>query len=78
METAQIRDQIQTYVDRLSAERLKVVLDFLSYLADREEDEATRELLAIPNFKRDLEKAENQADSGELVDWRTVRDDVWT
>lgn len=76
MEATQLKTQIQTYVNSLSSERLKVVLDFLSYLADREESEATQELLTIPNFERDLAEAEKRADAGETVNWRTVRDDV--
>lgn len=76
METAQIRSKIQNHVDRLSVERLKVALDFLAYLAERDDDDATRELLSIPNFQEELEEVEKRADMGEVVDWRTVRDDM--
>lgn len=76
METTQIREQIHTYLDGLSSERLGTVLEFLASLSEQESNEATEELLAIPNFKSDLKEAEAQADNGELVDWRLVRDDV--
>ena len=81
METTQIKDQIQSHVDRLSTERLRVALDFLSYLSQREDDEmtadeATEELLSIPNFRQELEEAKKQAAAGEVVDWRMVRDDM--
>lgn len=76
MESSHIRDQIQVYVNQLSFERLQVALSFLSDLAEREIDEATQEILAIPNIEQDLAEAENQVKTGRLVDWRTVRDDV--
>ena len=79
METGQLRSQAQTYVEQLSIETLKVALDFLEYLVHKEEeeaDEATRELLSIPNFEKDLADAKKRADAGELVDWRSVRRDV--
>jgi len=76
MEAAQLKDQIQTQVENLSRDRLKVVLDFLSYLNAKEEDEATQELLAIPNFERELTEAEKEMETEELVDWRTIRDDI--
>ncbi|MEL7354841.1 MAG: hypothetical protein AAF171_18335 [Cyanobacteria bacterium P01_A01_bin.116] len=78
METAQLRDEIQTHAALLSADKLKVALDFLTYLVSKEEieDDATRELLNIPNFEKELAEAEAQADSGELVSWRSIRKDV--
>ena len=77
METAQLRDEIQTHAALLSADKLQVALDFLSYLVSKEgiEDDATRELLSIPNFEKELAEAEAEAE--ELVDWRSVRNDVW-
>lgn len=79
METTQLRNQAQAYVEQLSTEKLKVALDFLAYLIYREEeeaDEATRELLAIPDFERDLAAAEKRANAGELIDWRDIRKDI--
>lgn len=78
METAQLREQIQTHAAQLSTNRLKVALDFIAYLVEKEgsEDEATQELLKIPSFEKELLEAEKEADRGELVDWRLVRRDV--
>ncbi len=50
MSTVQIRRQIKAKIDALPADRLLVAADFLSYLSERGENEATRELLAIPGF----------------------------
>lgn len=74
--TSQIRDQIQDHIEELSTERLKVVLDFLSYLKAKEEEEATQELLAIPNFEKELAEAEREPNDESFVDWRTIRDDM--
>ncbi|MBE9107866.1 hypothetical protein IQ273_00300 [Nodosilinea sp. LEGE 07298] len=70
------RAQIYRYVDQLSQERLVVVLDFLSYLVEREDNDATKELLALPGFVAELKSAEQEADAGELADWRVLRSDI--
>lgn len=79
METIQLRDQIQTHAAQLSEPRLKIALEFLSYLVTKEnlEDKATQELLDIPDFEKELLEAEKQADAGELIDWRSIRNDVF-
>ena len=43
---------------------------------EREDNDATAELLAIPGFLAELGTAEQEAEAEELVDWRTVRNDV--
>jgi hypothetical protein len=54
----------------LSPERLRVANDFLAYLQEREENEATAELLSIPGFEAAFRRAVEQADSGDVVRWR--------
>ena len=43
-----MREQVKDYVDLLSTEKLLVAADFLVYLADEDEIDATEELLSIP------------------------------
>ncbi|PZV08897.1 MAG: hypothetical protein DCF32_03630 [Leptolyngbya sp.] len=74
--TSEAHEQIYRYVEQLSQERLAVVLDFLSYLVERESNDATAELLALPNLSAELEIAEQQVVIEELVDWRALRSDV--
>ena len=50
MNAAELNRQIKEYADRLSPERLQVAADFLAYLADKESEEATQEILAIPGI----------------------------
>ncbi|WP_035984467.1 hypothetical protein [Leptolyngbya sp. KIOST-1] len=76
LNSSDTREQIYRYVEQLSQERLAVVLDFLSYLVERENSDATAELLAIPGFAPELNAAEQEAEVDELVDWRALRSDV--
>ena len=76
LNSSDTREQIYRYVEQLSQERLAVVLDFLSYLVERDNSDATAELLAIPGFTIELDAAEQEANVDELTDWRAVRSDV--
>ncbi|MGD1858929.1 MAG: hypothetical protein ACFB0E_03035 [Leptolyngbyaceae cyanobacterium] len=76
LNTSNLREQVHDYVEQLPPERLAVVLDFLAYLVEREDNDATAELLAIPGFTTELETAEREADAGELTDWHMIRNDV--
>jgi len=57
----------------LSPERLRVASDFLAYLQEREENEATAELLSIPGFEAAFRRAIEQAESGEVVRFEDIR-----
>ena len=63
-------------LQRLSADRLKVADNFLAYLEGREENEATQELLAIPNFTEAFDRDVQQAGSGEIVPFDSIRRNV--
>lgn len=63
-------------LQRLSPDRLKVADDFLAYLEEREENEATQELLAVPGFVEAFDRTVQQADAGEVVPFDTIRRDV--
>ena len=67
MNTVEIRQQIQEYVDKLSPERLLVAVDFLAYLADRQDNDATEELLKIQGFKEDFAKAKANVKEGKVI-----------
>ncbi|VAW31368.1 hypothetical protein MNBD_CHLOROFLEXI01-184 [hydrothermal vent metagenome] len=54
---------------RLSLRRLRVADDFLAYLEEREENEATEELLNIEGFEEAFAEAVQQAESGETAPW---------
>jgi hypothetical protein len=67
MDTAEIRQQIEEYIDQLSPERLLVAVDFLAYLADREDNDATEELLKINGFPEDFAKAKENVKEGKVI-----------
>ena len=73
-------DAILTEAERrlrsLSPERLRVANDFLAYLQEREENQATAELLSIPGFEAAFGRAVEQADSGDVVRFEDIRRDV--
>ena len=71
-----IREQVQSYINQLSEEKLLVAADFLSYLVEREDNEATEELLNIVGFENDLKEAEEQAATGNLVSFKAIRHNV--
>ena len=72
-----MKEQHQNHYNSLSAQRLKVTLYFLAYLNSQESEEATQELLAMPNLERELAEAEQSIKEEGTVNWRSVRDDVW-
>ncbi|WP_375494778.1 hypothetical protein [uncultured Nostoc sp.] len=47
--------------------------DFLADLEEREEHEATTELLNIPGFEQALREAMQEADAGEVVSFDSIR-----
>ena len=71
-----IREQVQSYINQLSEEKLLVAADFLSYLVEREDNEATEELLNIVGFENDLKEAEEQAATEDLVSFKAIRRNV--
>ena len=61
---------------RLSSEGLRVASDFPAYLEEREESEATQELLNLPGFETAFRRAVRQAEAGEVVRFEDIRRDV--
>jgi len=76
MTATQLRKRIQQRVKALSVERLRTADDFLAYLEEREDNAATRELLAIPGLLARVRKAQREATAGKLVPFEKVRRDV--
>ena len=76
MNNTEVRQQINQYLDGLSSERLELVADFLAYLADKESEDATQELLNIPGFIESFEEGKKDIAEGRVKSWRTIRSDV--
>ena len=68
-----ILQQAEKRLRRLSPERLRVVSDFLAALEEKEEHEATAELLNVPGFEQALREAMQEAEAGEVVSFDSIR-----
>jgi hypothetical protein len=66
-------EKAEAHLRQLSPGSLRVATDFLAYLQETEEDEATQELLALAGFDVLLQQALKQAESGEIVRFRDIR-----
>jgi hypothetical protein len=73
MSNTEVRQQINQYLNVLSSERLQIVADFLAYLADKESEDATQELLDIPGFIESFEIGKKDITEGRVKSWRTIR-----
>jgi hypothetical protein len=67
MSPTEILREAKERLERLPEDRLRVAADFLAYLEERETSEATEELLRIPGFLEDLERAEEEVLSEQLT-----------
>ena len=65
--------KIEAILQRLSPERLRVAADFLAYLDERESNDATEELLSIPNFKEDFQEALQDFKNVDVVYFKSIR-----
>jgi len=68
--------QAERRLQRLSPERLRVADDFLAYLEEREESDATQELLNIPGFEEAFQLAVQEARAGYVARFEDIRRDV--
>ena len=70
--TSVMLTEAERHLRSLSPERLRVASDFLAYLQEREENEATAELLNIPGFEAAFQHAVKQANVGDVVRFREI------
>ena len=69
-------EKAERLLQLLSPEHLQSVVDFMSYLYERESWDATKELEAIPGLLEGFERAEKQAANNEVVRFEDIRRDV--
>ncbi len=63
-------------IQELSQEKLRIAIDYLMYLHDKESWEATYELANNPEIAESLKRAEADTKAGRLRSWQDVRRDV--
>ena len=76
MQKVSLQQQAVELIEQLSTEKLKAVVDYLSYLQDKEAWEATQELMGDPEIAKSLKRAEADVKAGRLKRWEDVRRDV--
>ena len=69
-------EEARERLERLSHARLRVASDFWAYLDEREQSEATEELLRIPGFEDAFRRAVRQAEEEQIVRFEPIRRDV--
>lgn len=79
MQSAALKKEAKKAIDELSAEKVKVAIDFIEYLKEKEEMEATLEILASHELMAQIEEAEKAIKKGrfvEFVPWGKVKRSV--
>ena len=68
----ELLEQASVHLNQLSEDKLKFSIDFLEYLQQKEEYEATEELLNIPGFEQELLEADQEIERGEIVSLESI------
>lgn len=76
MEKASLKQQAVRLIEQLSNEKLRTVVDYLTYLHDKEAWEATYELASNPEIVKSLERAKADEKAGRLKSWDDVKRDI--
>lgn len=79
MQEVRIKKEAKKALEELSEEKLKVAMDFLSYLKEKEEMEATLEILSSHELMAQIEEAEKAIKKrrlDEFIPWEKVKRDV--
>jgi hypothetical protein len=79
MQGTALRREAKKVIDELSEEKIKVAVDFIEYLKEKEEMEAILEILSSREIMAQIEEAEKAIGKGELdefVPWEKVKRNV--
>lgn len=73
MPSLSLKERLEALISELPSDKLALLVDFAEYLKDREEWEATWELLGDPKMRKDVIKGRRQAEEGKGKPWREVQ-----
>lgn len=79
MQSATLKRGAKKAIDELSNEKVEVAIDFIDYLKEKEEMEATLEILTSRELIAQIEEAEKAIKKGKLdefIPWEKVRRNV--
>jgi len=77
--TTELKSRAKKTIEKLSPEKIKVAIDFLDFLKEKEEVEATLEVLSSRELTSQIEEAEKAIEKerlDEFVPWEKVKRDV--
>lgn len=76
MSKAEIKERAKQAIDRLSEARVRLILDFIEYLNEKEEWEATKEILEDKGMMEDIRACDEDLEKGEMggfIPWNEVK-----
>lgn len=79
MQSTALKKEAKKAIEELSDEKIKVAIDFMDYLKEKEEMEATLEILSSRELMVQIEKAEKAIKKGKLdefIPWEKVKRNV--
>lgn len=71
-----VKKKVKEAIETLSDKKARVALDFIDYLREREEWEATAELLSDKKLLRDYKAAKEEIKRGKTVKWEAIKRNV--
>jgi hypothetical protein len=79
MQSTTLKRQAKRAIDELSEEKVRVAIDFMDYLKEKEEMEATFEVLSSRELMAQIGEAERSVKKGKIEDfipWEKVKRSV--
>ncbi len=79
MQSTTLKREAKKAIDELSNEKIKVAIDFMDYLKEKEEMEATLEILCSHEIMAQIEEAEKAIKKGKLdefIPWEKIKRNV--
>lgn len=79
MQSTTLKREAKKVIEELSDEKIKVAIDFMDYLKEKEEMEATLEILSSRELMAQIEESEKAIKKGKLdefIPWEKVKRNV--
>ena len=76
MSKVKIKEKAKQIIDRLSEARVRLILDFIEYLNEKEEWEATKEILEDRGMMEDIKACDEDLKKGKMenfIPWNEVK-----
>jgi hypothetical protein len=71
-----VKKRVKEVIETLSDKKARVALDFIHYLKEREEWEATTELLSDKKLLMDYKAARGEIKKGDTIKWTAIKRNV--